>query len=124
MAEFYLLLALGYLFIIFLTMYKRGSRGRIARSLIFYALFLVIGGVVQFLALKGGTRFPEYKRSEVASSPGSIIPGDLVRVAQPRLPRSAGKKCLVGDIRVLLVFCSDYHHDHPNCPSGITGFEV
>ena len=27
MAEFYLLLALGYLFIIFLTMYKRGSRG-------------------------------------------------------------------------------------------------
>jgi signal transduction histidine kinase len=53
MAEFYLLLALGYLFIIFLTMYKRGSRGRIARSLIFYALFLVVGGVVQFLAQKG-----------------------------------------------------------------------
>jgi signal transduction histidine kinase len=53
MAEFYLLLALGYLFIILLTMYKRGSRGRIARSLIFYALFLVIGGVIQYLAQKG-----------------------------------------------------------------------
>jgi signal transduction histidine kinase len=53
MAEFYLLLALGYLFIIFLTMYKRGSRGRIARSLIFYALFLVVWGVIQYLAQKG-----------------------------------------------------------------------
>jgi signal transduction histidine kinase len=53
MAELFFLLALGYLFIIFLTMYKRGSRGRIARSLIFYALFLVVGAVIQYLAQKG-----------------------------------------------------------------------
>ena len=57
-------------------------------------------------------------RVEVAASPGGVIPGDLVRVPQPGLPRLAGKKRLVGDIRVLLAFCSDSHHCHPDLPTG------
>src|SRR3990172_10941375 len=53
MAELFLLLVVGYFLIILLTMYKRGSRGRVSRSLIFYALFSLIGVVIQFLIQKG-----------------------------------------------------------------------
>src|SRR3972149_6808567 len=53
MAELFLLLGVGYFFVILLTMYKRGSRGRVARSLIFYALFSLIGVVIQYLVQKG-----------------------------------------------------------------------
>jgi len=53
MAELFLLLAVGYFFIIMMTMYKRGSRGRIARSLIIYSLFSLIGVVIQYLVQKG-----------------------------------------------------------------------
>jgi signal transduction histidine kinase len=53
MPELFLLLAVGYFFIILLTLFKRGSRGRIARSLIFYVLFALIGVVFQYLFKKG-----------------------------------------------------------------------
>jgi len=52
MTELFLLLAVGYFFIILLTMYKRGSRGWIARSLISYSLFLLVGTVIRYLAEK------------------------------------------------------------------------
>ncbi len=53
MAELFILLAVGYFLIILMTVYKRGTQGRIARSLILYALFSLIGMVLQYLALKG-----------------------------------------------------------------------
>jgi signal transduction histidine kinase len=54
MAEiFILLLAVGYFLIILMTVFKRGTQGRIARSLIFYALFSLIGVIIQYLSLKG-----------------------------------------------------------------------
>lgn len=53
MAELFILLAVGYFLIILMTVYKRGTQGRIARSLILYALFSLMGMVLQYLALKG-----------------------------------------------------------------------
>lgn len=53
MPELFIVLAVGYFLIILLTLYKRGSQGRIAQSLIIYSLISLMFMVYQYLVTKG-----------------------------------------------------------------------
>jgi signal transduction histidine kinase len=52
-----LLLAVGYLLIIFMTMFKRGSQGRMARFLILYALLSIFWELLQLFTYNGWLDF-------------------------------------------------------------------